>query len=66
MTVLRQKLIKKLQQEKEKAEKGNVTFRLTKALSDDFKKQCETDGFSAGVILEELMADYLDQAKKEL
>lgn len=61
MASTRQKIVRKLLSEKEAAKKENVTYRITKRISDNFKSLCNKDGLSAGEVLEEFMKGYMKQ-----
>jgi uncharacterized protein (DUF4415 family) len=46
------------------AEKANVTFRVSTDIAEKFKAKCKKDGFSAGMVIEELMKDYIETSSK--
>ncbi|QLY25699.1 hypothetical protein [Bdellovibrio sp. KM01] len=57
-------MIERLKERALLAEKANITFRVSTDISRKFKAKCKKDGFSAGMVIEELMRDYAEMTSK--
>lgn len=56
-------IIKRIKAQNLENEKSNVTYRLTKAVVEEFKRACEKQGVGQGRVLEEFMRDFIGAAK---
>ena len=52
-------IIKRIKSQDLESEKGNITYRLTKAVVEEFKKACEKQGVVQGRVIEEFMKDFV-------
>jgi len=52
-------IVAKVKRQQEQESKANVTFRLTKSLTDAFRAKCEKQGVAMTAVLEELISEFL-------
>jgi hypothetical protein len=61
-SVDKKKIIKDLRDKKQKKPvKKNITFRFYDDLIEDFKADCEKEGFSMNSVIEKLIEDFIEQ-----
>lgn len=53
-------ILNRVKERETEAEKGNVTYRLTKSIVERFKASCEAQKVVPGHILEEFMKEFAD------
>ena len=52
-------IVKRLKAQQAEKEKGNITYRLTKLVAEQFKKSCDKQGVVPSRVLEEFMKDFI-------
>jgi hypothetical protein len=52
-------IVSRIKKKQVEEEKGNVTFRLNKALMTKFRGKCEQNDLAMAAVLEELIADFV-------
>jgi uncharacterized protein (DUF4415 family) len=59
-SVDKQKILARLKSEKkEKPEKRNITFRFDSDLIENFRKDCEKNGFKMNEVVDKMIKDFL-------
>ncbi len=58
-------IIKRIKTQEIESEKGNITYRLTKTVVENFKRACEKQGVGQGRVIEEFMKDFIASSRGE-